>query len=177
MRDETAELTAATASGDPEAFARLYRAHADWLIDRVRRFTGRDESFALDVAQDVWMKVIRMLRPLATEAELRAWLVVAARRVVLDRLRAERRRLARERAASDRKVPVDSALAEQHAWLREQLAELDETSAGLLTLRYRFGWTLARIGAALGLTPGAVDGRIGRTVAALRRGREELDDA
>ncbi len=58
---------------------------------------------------------------------------------------------------------------EQRRWLEERLAEIDGSSRALLMMRYRFGWTLARIGRELGLTPGAVDGRLARLLARLRR--------
>jgi DNA-directed RNA polymerase specialized sigma24 family protein len=43
----------------------------------------------------------------------------------------------------------------------------------MLTMRHRFGWTLRRIGNAVGLSPGAVDGRLGRTREALRKQASE----
>ena len=50
---------------------------------------------------------------------------------------------------------------------------MNDAQVRLLTMRYRFGWTLQRIGAAVGLKPGAVDGRLARLVAALRRRAQE----
>jgi DNA-directed RNA polymerase specialized sigma24 family protein len=50
---------------------------------------------------------------------------------------------------------------------------LDPEIAQMLTMRHRFGWTLRRIGNAVGLSPGAVDGRLGRTRDALRKQASE----
>ena len=92
-------------------------------------------------------------------------------------MRAETRRVRRERAAFEARPQGadhdDSGLREQLAWLRAELATLNDQPAQLLAMRYKLGWTLQRIGEALGLKPGAVDGRLNRAVAALRRKAEE----
>ena len=67
-------------------------------------------------------------------------------------------------------------LCERLEWLRRELAALDDPQTRLLVMRYRLGWTLQRIGSALGLKPGAVDGRLGRLTAALRRRAQETID-
>jgi len=46
----------------------------------------------------------------------------------------------------------------------------------MLLMRHRFGWTLQQIGAALGIKPGAVDGRLRRLVGGLRRRAQEESD-
>lgn len=58
---------------------------------------------------------------------------------------------------------------ERLEWLRHELAQMDESALFLLEARHRFGWTLERIGRALGMKPGAVDGRLGRVTAALEQ--------
>ncbi len=40
-------------------------------------------------------------------------------------------------------------------------------------MRHRFGWTLQDIGRALGLSPGAVDGRLRRLVRTLRKRKDK----
>ena len=50
----------------------------------------------------------------------------------------------------------------------------DDRSAQLLLMRHRFGWTLERIGKAVGLGTSAVDGRLRRLTALLvRRAKKE----
>jgi DNA-directed RNA polymerase specialized sigma24 family protein len=69
------------------------------------------------------------------------------------------------------------ALMQKRAeWLHEQLAGMDAADVEVLILRHRFGWTLARIGQALGLGHGAVDRRLRRIVRALKdRAKEETN--
>ena len=171
MNGSVRELTAAVASGDSEAFARLYRGRFDEMYVEARRATGRDESFCLDIVQDAMIRVIRSMKPLETEQHLRTWLRVVVQSCAYDRLRKEARRRRWEQAAADarRAASRDDDLSEKLEWLRRELATLDDPQARLLTMRYRLGWTLRRIGDAVGLKPGAVDGRLGRLTASLRR--------
>jgi hypothetical protein len=48
-----AELLAAVAEGDPEAFGVLYDQHAPWLLVRLRQRTA-DADLADQVAQALW---------------------------------------------------------------------------------------------------------------------------
>lgn len=177
--DSTRELTAAIASGDTEAFARLYRERFDQMYAWARQATRRDEAFCMDAVQNAFVRIIKGMRPLESEGELAGWLRRVTLSACYDQIRNERRRAMREarsqRAHTDE--PVDE---ERLAWIRNELAALDESVSSLLEMRYRFGWTLERIGRSLGIGPGAADGRIGRAVARLRtkeqRGGEVRDE-
>lgn len=175
MHDATInELTAAIASGDTEAFGRFYETWFDFMYAQARRATGRDEAICLDIVQDSMMKVIRSMRPFDEEAPFRRWLRAVVINCAYDRLRSESRRRAREQAAATYQPPDDTDdLEERLAWLRNELARMDEQSSRLLIMRHRFGWTLQQIGAIVGLSPGAVDGRLRRTLVGLRKKGEE----
>lgn len=165
------ETTAAIASGDAEAFSSFYEVWFDRVVAEVMRMTGRDESFALDIAQEVMVAVIHRMKPLDSEAALAAWLRRAALRRALTHLRAERRRAERERAASPsrRTAPaVDGSTDEAIRWVRLAMQSEDRVAARLIEARFRFGWTLARAGAAVGISGSAADGRVGRSLARLR---------
>ena len=178
MHGTIREFTAAIASGDTEAFARLFRERFDDMFADARRATGRDESFCLDVVQDAMIRVIRSMKPLDTEERLRSWLRVVVRSCAYDRLRKEVRQRKWEAVAA--KLPretADRAETERRLeWLQAELARLDDPSVRLLLMRYRLGWTLQRIGVAFRLRPGAVDGRVRRLTAALRRRAGETYD-
>jgi RNA polymerase sigma factor (sigma-70 family) len=176
MPDTAHELTRAIAAGDTEAFARFYEAWFERMYAEARRATRRDESFCLDVVQDAMMKVIRSMPVLETEAAMAAWLRRVVQRCAYDRLRAEARRMRREGAiVGGREIASD--MREQIEWLRAELNLLDDESRHLLDLRWRLGWTLQRIGASLGLSAGAVDGRLSRIVRGMqRRAREQRDE-
>ena len=176
--------TAAIAAGATEALARFYHLWFDELYAESRRVTGRDESFCLDVVQDVMLRVVRSMRAFDHEESLRRWLRVVVRTSAIDRLRADSRRQRRELARNDRSDAHDPVVSratltetrERLEWLRQELANMDEPSARMVMLRYRFGWTLAQIGEAFGLKTGAVDGRLKRIIRSLKgKAAEECD--
>jgi RNA polymerase sigma-70 factor (ECF subfamily) len=149
------------------------------MYAEARRATGRDEAFCLDIVQDAMLRVIRSMKRLDSEARLRGWLKVVVRSCAYDRFRRESRRRKREvsRGTIATEPVGDESTRDRLDWLREAIATLDEPSARMLIMRHRFGWSLERIGSALGLSTGAVDGRLRRIVSALRRRRpQELID-
>lgn len=173
--DSIRELTGAIASGDTEAFASFYRDWFDRAYGFARRATGRDEAFCLDVVQDAMLRVIRSMREMDSEQDVSNWLFAVVKSCAYDSLRKERRRIARE-STGRRQAEVNEELSERLAWLRAELAHLDPGVFPLLALRYRFGWTLERIGQTLGIKPGAVDGRIRRTASELKKKWAETQD-
>jgi RNA polymerase sigma factor (sigma-70 family) len=178
-------LTAGVARGDEPAIERFYRRFFALLYHTARQASGRDESFCLDVVQESLLRILRTIRPVTTESQLVAWLRLIVQSVTYDALRRERRRQEREtravqhaaRATDDRAAVAErgeSQTAERLAWLRCELLRLDPRLVRLIELRYAHGWTLGRIGAALGLSGGAVDGRLRRALAELRQRAPEV---
>jgi RNA polymerase sigma factor (sigma-70 family) len=181
LSDDARELTAAIASGDTEAFSRFYQQWFDFACREARKVSRRDEQFCLDIVQETMMRVIRSIKPMDSEPAVERWLNMVIRSRCIDRIRRDCRRSRREFAHGVDNGTVDAAaaseLSEQELWLHEQLASLDAEQIQLLDLRFRLGWTLQRIGRFLGMKPGAVDGRISRSLAALREvAQEELND-
>lgn len=182
-------ITRDIARGDRSAFARLYEAKFDLVYAAASRASGRDEATCLDIVQEAMTRVIHKMKPLPDEPSLDAWLRCTTKRAAYDWLRAERRRTTRQTAAArgalvtrDGSAGGDAASeamhdrAERLAWLRRELGALDRSAADALDLRIRAGMTLAQAGRLLGLTPGAVDGRVTRAVERLReRAKEEFD--
>jgi len=173
----TRSLTAAIASGDTEAFARFFDLWFEWMRREAGRATGRDESFCLDVVQDSMMRVIRSMKPMPTEDDLRRWLGVVVRSCAYDLLRAEARARARQRRGhTATRAEHDMELHGRIRWLEQELRSMSSCNAELLLMRYRFGWTLQQIANALGLKTGAVDGRLRRLIGMLRRHAGEQHD-
>ena len=178
--NDIARVTTAIASGDPEAFALLYRAKFDLVYRAARKISSLGEDACLDIVQDAMMRVIRYMRPFDDAASLDRWLRCVTRSVAYDHLRRERRRRLREREAADqRSLPVhgDSHdILERIDWVRRELRGLDRAAAEIIELRFRAGMTLEAIGQHLGLSVGAVHGRLVRTIARLRRRTSELGE-
>jgi len=175
------QLTSAMAAGDEKAIEAFYRDYFDWLYQKARRATGRDEAFCLDVVQEAVLRILRCVRPVEGERPFRAWLRLVVQSTAYDVMKSESRRARREAVAavaggSDRRdAPLE--WAEQLLWLRDQVADLDPEIARIVDLRFHQSWTLAKIARVFGLSIGTIDGRLRRAIKHLRGlAREEFDD-
>jgi RNA polymerase sigma factor (sigma-70 family) len=166
-------LTSEIASGNPEAFARLYRARFAHMYAAARSATRFDEGACLDIVQDTMMRVIRYMKPFEDVRALDNWLTCVTRSVAYDHLRRERRRRARERNAvvGHTAVVVDDTqeIQERLDWVRRELRGLDRAAGAIIELRFRAGLTLEAIGRRLGIRAGAVHGRLTRAITRLRK--------
>jgi RNA polymerase sigma factor (sigma-70 family) len=174
--DRWAETTRQMVAGDQAAFAEYYETFFELMLRESERCTGRDQQTCLDIVQDAMLKAIRGMKPIANETELRRWTRCVVKSVAYDWLRRENRhskavaRLADTALATTQvsDADVDGDTTARLLWLDEQLRQLDPELRRVIRRRYRFGWTLRRIGERMGLKPGAVDGRIRRAVDALK---------
>ena len=174
--DRWDETTRRMAAGDQNAFADYYEAFFELMLMESQRCTGRDQQSCLDIVQDAMLKAIRGMKPIANESELRRWTRCVVKSVSYDWLRREIRhsnavaQLAETTSTNTQNSgQADAGDSEARLlWLDEQLRQLDPELRRMIRWRYRFGWTLRRIGERLGLKPGAVDGRIRRAVDELK---------
>ena len=179
--EDVQRVTREIASGNPEAFARFYKAKFNHVYSVARSTTGYDEHAALDVVQDAMMRVVRYIRPFDDARTFDNWLTRVTRSVAFDHLRRHRRRRLREqKAADDRPTAVHEGdtheLQERLDWVRRELTGLDRVASEIIELRFRAGMSLAAIGKTLGLGTGAVHGRLTRALAKLRQRSRELGD-
>jgi RNA polymerase sigma factor (sigma-70 family) len=171
--DQTRQLTAAMARGDPEAIAAFYRERFTWMFARARCACGRDESFCLDVVQDAMLRIVRCIQPVNSTRQLEAWLTLVVKSVAYDLLRREARRARYERQAARGEVAAPpNGDDEAYAWLVRRMEGLDPQMVRIINLRYYEGWTLQRIAGRLGLSIGTIDGRLRRALLEIRRGQE-----
>ncbi|MEZ5966897.1 MAG: sigma-70 family RNA polymerase sigma factor [Planctomycetota bacterium] len=176
-------LTARIHAGDTAAFSTFYEAWFDRLVAMARLLTRRDETFCLDVVQECLLRVVRKMPALASEDAVAAWLVRTILRAAADRLRADKRRLAREDVAATLRPPAhpasdDAALdAEERTWLRHRLADLPEGDRRLLLARFGDGDSLAAVGERFGITGDAAHGRIRRLILRLKDAARGAFDA
>ncbi len=177
--NDIGRVTGEIASGKPEAFARFYRAKFELVYRVARRTTSLDEASCMDIVQDAMMRIIRHIRPFDDAASMDRWLTCVTRSVAYDHLRRERRRRRWEREAAENRLETtddDDGFQERLDWVRRELQGLDRAAAEIVELRFRAGLTLAAIGQRLGLSVGAVHGRLARAIVKLRRRSSELHD-
>jgi RNA polymerase sigma-70 factor (ECF subfamily) len=109
--DVDAELAAATAAGDADAFERLVRKYERPVLSTIYRYVG-DRAGAEDVAQEVFLKVWRRAKSFQGKSSFSTWLY----RVVVNECLTFRRRRARTR-----NVPLDESLVADGPGLEESL--------------------------------------------------------
>jgi RNA polymerase sigma factor (sigma-70 family) len=160
---------------DPAANARtpsfedIYRAHHRDVLRYASLMLG-DPDDGADVAADAFARAFdAMEHGNGPAGRALPWLLVIARRLVIDRWR--RRRLirwlpligARLAPATER---ADSG--EFWMWLGQLAAALPERQRELVYLRYREDLTDAEIGAVMGLSPSGVRSLAARAIQSLR---------
>jgi RNA polymerase sigma-70 factor (ECF subfamily) len=150
--------------GDREALAYLYVSYSDNIYGYVRAIVRNDHE-AEDVTQHVFAKLMTIIgRYEDRRVPFSAWLLRIARNVAIDHLRA------------NHPAPVDEVLdpgatsdtdLDQGETLREALAALPVEQRQVVVLRH-----------VVGLTPGEIAGRLGRTESSIHglhhRGRRAL---
>ena len=159
--------------GERQAFDDLIDRWHEPLWKYVRRLTGDDDS-AKEVAQDVWLRVLRGIHKLRDGSKLRAWLFGIARRTLMDRLRAQYA----VPPSSDvdlsglAAVPTAETLEEKDEELealQHELARLPVTERDVLTLFYLQELSLGEIAEVLDVPVGTVKSRLFRARHLLRR--------
>lgn len=157
--------------GERAAFDELTERWHPPLWRYVRRLTGADDA-ARDVAQDVWLRVLRGIGRLRDGSRLRPWLFGIARRALMDRLRQH------YAGPVDTDLDVDALAAEPAldpveedlAAMEHELARLPVTEREVLTLFYLKELSLAEVAEVLAVPVGTVKSRLFRARRLLRRG-------
>src|SRR5437870_3912437 len=99
------------ATGSETAFRELVTRYVDLVYSVAVRLANGDTHLAEDVTQTVFADLARMARTLSRDVKLGGWLHRHACFVASKTLRAERRRLAREREAVEMNAMEDHSAA------------------------------------------------------------------
>jgi RNA polymerase sigma-70 factor (ECF subfamily) len=142
--------------GDLSAFDELVRRYrrAVWLVARQHAATA---EIAEDVAQDSLLLAYKALPTLADPARFGGWLRAIARNRALRVAPSEARQVPTERTALDALLLRHSqhlanvAPSEEHAWIRDEVAELPEEIRQAMQLYYFEDWPVGRIARFFGL--------------------------
>jgi RNA polymerase sigma-70 factor, ECF subfamily len=156
--------------GDREAVRFLYLRYADSLYGYVRSIV-RDDYEAEDVTQHVFAKLMTVLPKYEPrEVPFSAWILRVARNVALDHMRQRRAIPCEEVREVDRHEEDDETSRHRSLGLRDALASLPEDQRQVVVMRHL-----------VGLTPGEIAGRLGRTEPSVHglhhRGRGALRSA
>jgi RNA polymerase sigma-70 factor (ECF subfamily) len=176
------ELVASCRAGDAVAFARLVSLHEGMVVNLAARLLG-DAEEAKDVAQEVFLRVHRMLGRFEGRSSLRTWIYRITVNQCHNRRRLwSRRRRDRERALEEGLLvtgearedpgfgPFAQALRRERARIvQEALLALRFEHRTVLVLREVEGLTCEEVARTLGVPEGTVKSRLSRAREAMRR--------
>jgi RNA polymerase sigma-70 factor (ECF subfamily) len=148
-------------SGDPEAFADLIAVMEKPLLYYATSLTGKQDA-ALDVLQDVWLKVVRGIRRLKYPGSLKPWLYAITHGVAVDRIRRNYRRDKAEQAQVDDALNIDeqSFDEEDATAIRDALSRLGVKHREVLVLHFLKDLSILEIANVIGCSEGTVKSRI-----------------
>jgi RNA polymerase sigma-70 factor (ECF subfamily) len=156
--------------GERDAFETLIARWHEPLWRYLARLAGNDDA-ARDLAQDTWLRVFRGIANLREPGKLRPWLFGIARRVAMDRMRAQYARSPQSDVDLDAiaaEAP-DVNLEDEFATLESGLASLPILERDSLTLFYLRELSLEEIAGLLNVPVGTVKSRLFRARQMLRR--------
>lgn len=183
LDDEWAELMARAQEGDAPSYRRLLIAVTPYLRAIAARH-HRDRSDVEDSLQDILLTVHAVRHTYDPKRPLKPWLLAIARRRIIDRLRAQGRRRARETYLSTEhetfsplQTNLDEAEPDMRA-LRDAVAKLPEGQRQAITMLKIQERSLKETAAATGMSIAALKIATHRAVRNLRklldRGREDI---
>src|SRR4051812_33382746 len=156
--------------GDREALRYLYVHYADHVYGYVASIV-RDDFEAEDVTQHLFHKLITVLPKYEPrEVPFSAWILRVARNVAVDHMRQRRAIPCEEVRELETHANDDDSSRHRSLGLRDALATLPEDQRQVVVMRHL-----------IGLTPGEIAGRLGRTEPSIHglhhRGRGALRSA
>jgi RNA polymerase sigma-70 factor, ECF subfamily len=148
-------------SGEPGAFEDLIAVMERPLLYYAMTLTGNADS-ALDVLQDVWLKVFRGIRKLNDPGALRPWLYSIVHGVSVDRIRKNSRREAAEQTEYEEFVESEepSFANEDAAAIHQALSEIGFLHREVLVLHFLEDLSLTEIAKVVGCSEGTVKSRM-----------------
>lgn len=148
-------------SGEQAAFEDLIAAMERPLLYYAMSVTGSQDA-ALDVLQDVWVKVFRGIRKLKDPGALRSWLYAITHGIAVDRIRRDySRRQAEEEQLKDFQEAEEPSFAEEDAAaIHSALKQITIKHREVLVLHFLEDLSLAETAQVVGCSEGTVKSRL-----------------
>lgn len=160
----------AAASGDRQAFQRLYRQHVDRVYGAVYRLAGYDHARAEDLTQDAFVRAWQKLADFRHESAFGTWLYRLAVNVALMDIRSRGAQpvgfVDDEHLPDPGEVPFCAAEREE---LERAIAKLPPRARAVLVLHDVEGWRHEEIASELDMAVGTSKAQLHRARALLRR--------
>jgi RNA polymerase sigma-70 factor, ECF subfamily len=178
-RPDLSGLLTGCRRGEQDAFRALFEQYQHRIYSIALHYTG-DRSAAMDIAQDVFIKLFTSAGGFRGDSSFETWLFRLAVNCCHDRYRKQRKLVALEPERPDDRRESLSDRAErenvaQH--VRLGVADLPEDLRMTVILRYTEGLSYEQIGAVLGCPAGTVGSRPNRAHRELALRLEHLKGA
>lgn len=171
--DHDAERIRDIQAGNIAAFESLFAEHWESLWRFARSLTQSSDA-AEDLVQGVFSRIWVLRASWTPQGSIQSYLFRAVRNAFLDWRK--HRRVIQAYTDTEMRESAEEATAELQAERNDQQARLDVALAELpdgrregVLLRYEHGLSYADIGAVLGVTAGAAEKQIARTIETLRQ--------
>jgi RNA polymerase sigma factor (sigma-70 family) len=171
MNDSQQLLADYARTGSEAAFRQIVERYVDLVHSAALRLVDGDAHRAQDVAQAVFLDLTRMARSLPADVMLGGWLHRHTCFVAANTMRAERRRMARERRAFEMNPPEECSpeqFAELAPVLDAAVNELNETDRKAVLLRFFEQQDFRAVGESLGTNEDAARKRVSRALEKLQ---------
>jgi RNA polymerase sigma-70 factor, ECF subfamily len=173
------EVISACQRGDREAFRALFETYQDRVYSIALRYSG-DPARALDIAQDVFVKLLNNIGDFKGHSGFETWLY----RMVVNRCLDDRRRIRRWGeiveglfAGSSEPTALDELLrSEVQERVQKAVAMLPAEQRIVVVLRYTEGLSYTEIAKVLGCSEGTVASRLNRAHKFLGRRLKVIGD-
>jgi RNA polymerase sigma factor (sigma-70 family) len=153
--------------------------HGRWLRTIVLARVGQPEAVD-EVMQEVSMAAVRQQAPLADPTKVAPWLyrLAVTQSLLYRRKQGRRRKLTDRYAERNQPREEDNREPDPLGWLladerrrlvREAISRLPKRDAELLLLKYTEDWSYRQLAEKLGITESAVEARLHRARAKLRK--------
>lgn len=154
-------LTLRCQMGDPEAFADLIAVMERPLLYYATSLT-RNQDVALDVLQDVWLKVVRGIRRLKDPGSLKPWLYAITHGVAVDRIRRDYKRDKGDQAQLDESLDIEEPSFDEEdvTAIHDALSRLSVKHREVLVLHFLQDLSIQEIANVVGCSDGTVKSRI-----------------
>src|SRR5215831_846149 len=168
------EIIEACQRGDASAFACLFEAHRDKVYSIALRFAA-DPAAALDIAQDVFVKLLTRIQEYHGGARFETWLYRVTVNACLDYQKRRRRLLPFLEDTMDAILPArETTLAgllreEAQDYVRDAVAKLSPEHRVVIVLRYTEDLSYEQIAEVLACSRGTVASRLNRAHKILER--------
>lgn len=167
------EVIDACRRGERDAFRALFEAYQHRVYSIALRYSG-DRATALDIAQEVFLKLLSNIQEFHGEAGFESWLYRVVVNCCLDRQRRSKMLLFVEDffdslRGADSTVLQDLMREEMQQHVQSAVARLSPEHRLVVVLRYTEGLSYDEIAEALGCSAGTVASRLNRAHKILER--------